>query len=67
MGLCVSHEANKGEWVVSVGGRSVEYSPLCPTKGLEPLNELLWTLYNDISDCEQLDLLESVEPGCRAY
>jgi hypothetical protein len=49
-------------------GRSlITYDPACPIKGIESLNALLWTLDGDISDCEGLDLLESVEPGCRLY
>jgi hypothetical protein len=66
MGLCVSQEAER-EWVVWVGERSVKYSALCPTKGMEALNALMWTLYGDIDECEELDLVESVEPGCRPY
>jgi hypothetical protein len=65
-GLCGNPDALL-EWVVWVGERSVEYSPYCPTKGMKALTELLSTLWQDISDCEGLDLLESVEPGCRPY
>ncbi|HLT37857.1 MAG TPA: hypothetical protein VK034_16310 [Enhygromyxa sp.] len=67
MGLCQSAEADAATLTVWIGERSVSYSPLCPTKGLESLNELLWMLRGDISECEQLELLDSVEPGCRAY
>ena len=67
MGLCGSADANTVTLVVWFGERSVSYSPLCPTKGLESLNEFSWTLRGDISECEELDFLESVEPGCRAY
>ncbi len=67
MGLCQSHDEHALLWTLYVGERSVSYSPFCPTKGLEPLNELLWTLTGDLGDCQALDLLDSVEPGCRAY
>lgn len=67
MGLCGSAESGAVTLTVWFPERSLSYSPLCPTQGVEALNELLWTLRGDISECELLDLLTSVEPGCRAY
>lgn len=67
MGLCGSPDASAAEITVWVEGQSVTYVPYCPIRGMESLNALLWTLRGDIGDCTQLDLLASVEPGCRAY
>ncbi len=69
MGLCNGSESGAATWTLTVGERSVSYPPSCPTEGLEPLNELLWTLTDDLVDCwaHGLDLLESIDPGCRYY
>jgi hypothetical protein len=56
---------------VWVGEASFTYHPACPTVGVAELNEVAETLIADISDCNEpgttLDLLDSVEPGCRSY
>ena len=67
MGLCGSSDANAASMTVQVQGQSVTYGPYCPTRGMESLNEILWTLLGDISDCTELDVLTSVDDGCRAY
>ena len=67
MGLCGSSDASAATMTAQVQGQSVSYGPYCPTQGMESLNELLWTLLGDISDCVELDVLASVEDGCRAY
>jgi hypothetical protein len=71
-GLCKgnpdAHSASRTLWV---GDRSFTYSPSCPTVGVAELDEVADTLIGDISECmepgTELDLLDSVEPGCRAY
>jgi hypothetical protein len=35
--------------------------------GIAELHEVAETLVGDISDCIELDLLDGVEQGCRAY
>lgn len=67
MGLCGNPDSLGANLTVWVGDHSITYDPFCPIKGIESLHALLWTLNGDIHDCEGLDLLESVEPGCRLY
>lgn len=67
MGFCGNPDSLGAILTVWVGDQSITYDPFCPIQGIESLNALLWTLDGDISDCEELDWLESVEPGCRAY
>jgi len=52
---------------VWVDDRSVSYPPDCPTPGVQTLHDALMPLLGDIGDCDELDLLESVEDGYRAY
>jgi hypothetical protein len=67
-GLCKGNpEAESASMTLWVGGRSFTYSPACPTMGIVELHEVAETLVGDIGSCEELDLLDSVEPGCRAY
>jgi hypothetical protein len=67
-GLCQGNpDADSVSMTLWVEGRSFTYSPACPTMGIAELHEVAETLVGDISDCIELDLLESVEPGCRPY
>jgi hypothetical protein len=67
-GLCKGNpDAESSTMTLWVGGESFTYHPACPTMGIAELNEVVETLVGDIGGCEELDLLESVEPGCRAY
>lgn len=71
-GLCKGNpDAESASMTLWVGGRSFTYTPACPTMGIAELHELAEALISDISDCEEpgttLDLLDSVEPGCRVY
>jgi hypothetical protein len=71
-GLCKGNpDAESSTMTLWVGDRSFTYHPACPTIGIAELNEVADTLISDISDCLEpgttLDLLESVEPGCRVY
>ncbi len=70
-GLCKSADAHSVSVTLYVDGRSFTYSPACPTLGILELHEVTQTLIEDITGCTELgtelDLLESVEPGCRPY
>lgn len=66
-GLCDEPESESATMTLWVGSRSVSYPPGCPVEGVEALHELVMTLLGDIGDCIELDMLESVEDGCRAY
>lgn len=66
-GLCNGPESGSATMTLWVGEHSVSYSPVCPTEGIQVLHDLAKMLLGDIADCIELDLLESVEPECRAY
>jgi hypothetical protein len=67
-GLCKGNpEANSTTMTLWVGDESFTYHPACPTMGIAELDKVTDTLIGDIGDCEELELLDSVEPGCRAY
>jgi hypothetical protein len=67
-GLCKGNpDANSSTMTLWVGEESFTYTPACPTVGIAELHEVAETLVGDIGDCEELVLLDSVEPGCRAY
>jgi hypothetical protein len=67
-GLCHGNpEAESSSTTLWVGDRSFTYDSACPTMGILELHEVTETLIGDISECTELDLLESVEPGCRLY
>ena len=67
MGWCNSADAAAATITLWIGDTSISYSPGCPTQGILELDEVSSTLLDDISDCTELDLLASVEPGCRPY
>jgi hypothetical protein len=62
-----NHGTLSPEGEAALDGRSFTYSPACPTMGIAELHEVAETLVGDISDCIELDLLDGVEQGCRAY
>lgn len=64
---CNSSEIGSAITTLWVGSESVSYSAGCPFQGVKTLDELATTLLGDISDCIELDMLESVEDGCRPY
>ena len=70
-GLCKSAEAKSSSTTLWVDDQSFTYYSACPTMGILELHEVAETLIADISDCNEpgtvLDLLESIEPGCRQY
>jgi hypothetical protein len=67
-GLCKGNpDAESASMTLWVGDRSFTYTPACPTMGIAELHEIAETLTGDISECIELDLLNLVEPGCRAY
>jgi hypothetical protein len=67
-GLCKGNpDAESATTTLWVGDRSFTYHPACPTIGIAELHEVTQTLVGDISECTELDLLDSVEPGCRVY
>jgi hypothetical protein len=70
-GLCGSPETESSTVTLWVGERSFSYHPACPTQGIAALHEVTQMLIQDISECTEpgteLDLLDSVEPGCRVY
>lgn len=67
-GLCKGgSESNASTTILWVGDESFSYESACPTAGIQGLHDVLQIIVDDIGDCMELDLLESVEPGCRAY
>lgn len=66
-GLCGGPEADSATLTLWIDQESFTYSPVCPTQGIQALHDVALTLMKDIGDCMELDLLESVEPGCRGY
>jgi hypothetical protein len=66
-GLCGNPDTKSSTTTLWVGDRSFTYHPACPTMGIAELHEVAQTLLGDISECDELDLLDSVDPGCRAY
>jgi hypothetical protein len=66
-GFCNGPESGSATLTLWIDQESFSYSPACPTEGIQALHDAAVMLVNDIGDCTELDLLESVEPGCRAY
>jgi hypothetical protein len=66
-GWCGNPGAEAVSQTLWVEGRSFTYEDSCPTMGIAELAKVIDTLIGDIGDCEELVLLDSVEPGCRAY
>lgn len=71
-GLCKGNpDAESASMTLWVGEDSFTYTPACPTMGIAELHEVAELLVGDISECTEpgttLDLLESIEPGCRVY
>jgi hypothetical protein len=66
-GWCGNPDADAVSMTLWVGDRSFTYKASCPTMGIAELHEVASTIVVDIGECEQLDLLDSVEPGCRYY
>lgn len=71
-GLCKGNpDAESSTMTLWVGEDSFTYTPACPTMGIAELHEVAELLVGDISECTEpgttLDLLKSVEPGCRVY
>jgi hypothetical protein len=66
-GWCGNPDADAVSQTLWVDGRSFTYKASCPTMGIAELDKVTDVLIDDIGDCEELDLLNSVEPGCRAY
>ncbi len=64
---CDEPESESASITLWVGPRSVSYPPGCPTEGIAALHEVAMTLLGDIGDCDELDMLESVDDGCRPY
>jgi hypothetical protein len=65
-GLCNASEQSAATVTLWIDARPVSYTG-CPSEGVRPYHDAAMLLVGDISDCTELDLLESVEPGCRAY
>jgi hypothetical protein len=68
--LCKGSESGAATVTLWMGDESFSYSPVCPTEGIAPLHEAVTTIFADIGNCGEnapLELLESVEPGCRPY
>lgn len=71
-GLCKGNpDAKSSSTTLWVGDQSFTYHSACPTLGVQDLHEVTQTLIEDISECTEpgaeLDLLDSVEPGCRTH
>jgi hypothetical protein len=66
-GWCGNPDADRVSKTLWVEDRSFTYKASCPTMGIAELDNVTDTLIGDIGDCEELVLLDSVEPGCRAY
>lgn len=66
-GFCTAPDSDISWITLWVGSHSVDYPVGCPPEGLLHLHETVLTLSDDIGDCIDLDMLESVEPGCRPY
>jgi hypothetical protein len=66
-GWCGNPDSDSVSMTLWVGDRSFTYKAPCPTIGIAELDEVASTIVVDVGECEDLDLLDSVEPGCRAY
>ncbi len=66
-GFCDGPESESATVTLWVDSRSVSYPPGCPPEGIEALHEVAMSLLGDIGDCIELDVLDSVDDGCRAY
>jgi hypothetical protein len=67
MGFCGAADAH-GTVTMWVGERSVSFEPFCLTAGIVALYEQVSTIDTEVAGCEKpFQMLESVEPGCRAY
>ena len=64
---CKSSELGAATFTLWVGEQPVDYPAGCPHQGIEDLDAVVEILLDDIADCVELDMLESVEDGCRAY
>lgn len=68
MGFCDGPESESASVTLWIEDDvSVSYSPSCPMQGILELHQVGNTVLTDISECIELDLLASVEPGCRPY
>lgn len=69
MPSCHEPEANAATVTLWVDGQSISYMGLCPPQGVLELHDATNVLTEDMFDCMEyeLDMLESVEPGCRPY